>query len=75
MVQRSFLKCCISTNLDGSEDDALWQEEQNKECDVESDVEDDWDADDAKYTKEEWDNLFGASDDDVRRCVIDFGLG
>lgn len=65
MVQRSFLKCCISNNLDGSEDDALWQEEENEESDVESDVEDDWDADDAKYTQEEWDNLFGASDDET----------
>ena len=33
--------------------------------DVQSDVEDDCDADDAKYTQEEWDNLFGAADDET----------
>ena len=44
MVQRTFLKYKINNNLDWSEDDALWQEEENEESDVQSDVEDTRDA-------------------------------
>lgn len=67
MVKRSFLKCSISNKLDGSEDDALWEDAPNDEeisSDIESDAEEGWDADDAKYTQEEWDQIFGASDDE-----------
>ena len=30
MVQKSFLKCCISNKLDGTEDDNAWQEDSNE---------------------------------------------
>lgn len=30
MVQKAFKKCCISNSLDGTEDDALWEEASNK---------------------------------------------
>jgi len=30
MVQKSFLICCISNKLDGTEDDAIWQEDSNE---------------------------------------------
>lgn len=30
MVQNAFKKCCISNSLDGTEDDALWEEASNK---------------------------------------------
>ena len=70
MVSRSFLKTGISNRMDGSEDDMLWED---SECPAsESDDENDfeitdttgWDTDE-KFTREEWEQLFGVSDDDA----------
>ena len=27
IIKRTFLKCCISNNMDGTEDDTIWEEE------------------------------------------------
>ena len=31
IIKKGFLKCCISNNLDGSQDDILWREEEEEE--------------------------------------------
>ena len=43
----------------------MWQEEENEESDVRPDVKHEWHVNDDKYTQEEWDNLFRASDDET----------
>ena len=30
MIEKSFKKCCISNALDGTDDDLLWEESDNK---------------------------------------------
>ena len=52
MVERSFKKCGISNTLDGTEDDLVWEEEPD--CDVYDD----------RITPEQWQELFGESDDE-----------
>ena len=65
MVARSFKKCGISNSTDGTEDDMLWEEEatnpDKKSVDQESEDED---MNDDRLTEEEWQNLFGTSDDE-----------
>jgi hypothetical protein len=65
MVVKSFLKTGISNNLDGSEDDILWQEEQKEEEDDEEEEDEVsmWDTDE-KLSKDEWEELFGKSDEE-----------
>ena len=68
MIKKSFLKCCISNKMDGSEDDILWQdvEESDRETDEEDEDEErdiiGWDDDRLEYTAAEWTELFGESD-------------
>ena len=59
MVARSFKKCGISNSTDSTEDDMLWEE--GFAPDEESEDED---AYDDRLTEEEWQNLFGTSDDE-----------
>lgn len=59
-VERSFKKCCISNALDGTEDDLIWEEEEETE-----DKEDQEDAlYDDRLNENEWNELFGNSDDE-----------
>ena len=61
MVERSFKKCGISNALDGTEDDLVWEEEADS-----SQVEEEPDCDvyDDRITPEQWQELFGESDDE-----------
>ena len=61
MVERSFKKCGISIALDGTEDDLVWEEEEDS-----SQVEEEPDCDvyDDRITPEQWQELFGESDDE-----------
>ena len=61
MVERSFKKCGISNALDGTEDDLVWEEEEDS-----SQVEEELDCDvyDDRITPEQWQELFGESDDE-----------
>ena len=61
MVERSFKKCGISNALDGTEDDLVWEEEEDS-----SQVEEEPDCDvyDDRITPEQWQELFGESDDE-----------
>lgn len=42
-VIKSFKKCCISNALDGTEDDILWEDDEEEVIDGPSDEADDWD--------------------------------
>ena len=58
-VERSFKKCCISNALDGTEDDLIWEEEEETE-----DREDQEDAlYDDRLNENEWNELFGNDED------------
>ena len=61
MVERSFKKCGISNALEGTEDDLVWEEEEDS-----SQVEEEPDCDvyDDRITPEQWQELFGESDDE-----------
>ena len=61
MVERSFKKCGISNALDGTEDDLVWEEEEDS-----SQVEEEPDCNvyDDRITPEQWQELFGESDDE-----------
>ena len=61
MVERSFKKCGISNALDGTEDDLVWEEEEDS-----SHVEEEPNGDvyDDRITPEQWQELFGESDDE-----------
>ena len=61
MVECSFRKCGISNALDGTEDDLVWEEEEDS-----SQVEEEPDCDvyDDRITPEQWQELFGESDDE-----------
>ena len=64
MVKRSFKKCSISNAIDGTDDDLLWEEEEET-CTAEKENQDeDEDPYDDQLTEEEWQNLFGESDDE-----------
>ena len=64
MVAPSFKKCCISNSMDSTQDEILWEETE----DVPTTAVDDEDEDEGMYadhlTPEEWQNLFGDSDDE-----------
>ena len=70
MIKKSFLKCCISNALDGTEDDAVWQEDINETenedsaagSENENQDEEKWDDDNVMYTMNDWKDLFGDSD-------------
>ena len=55
------VKCGISNALDGTEDDLVWEEEEDS-----SQVEEEPDCDvyDDRITPEQWQELFGESDDE-----------
>ena len=61
MVECSFKKCGISNALDGTEDDLVWEEEEDS-----SQVEEEPDCNvyDDRITPEQWQELFGESDDE-----------
>ena len=61
MLERSFKKCGISNALDGTEDDLVWEEEEDS-----SQVEEEPDCDvyDDRITPEQWQELFGESNDE-----------
>ena len=61
MVERSFKKCGISNALDGTEDDLVWEEEEDS-----SQVEEEPDCNvyDNRITPEQRQELFGESDDE-----------
>ena len=61
MVERSFKKCGISNALDGTENDLVWEEEEDS-----SQVEEEPDCDvyDDRITPKQWQELFGESDDE-----------
>ena len=61
IVERSFKKCGISNALDGTKDDLVWEEEEDS-----SQVEEEPDCDvyDDRITPEQWQELFGESDDE-----------
>ena len=77
MLQKLFLKCCISKKLDGSEDDYVRQEDSNElittknknsdevsESGNEDQDEKMSDDDNVKYKLEDWKYLFGESEDE-----------
>lgn len=69
MVARSFKKCGISNAIDGSEDEILWEdeEEQSTASIVAVDEDEEMEAEDVyddRLTEEQWRNLFGDSDDE-----------
>ena len=66
MVTQSFKKCGISNSINGTEDDILWEEEEeaNPEQESEDDESEDEDLYDDKLTGEQWRSLFGESDDE-----------
>ena len=61
LVERSFKKCGISNTLNGTEDDLVWEEEEDS-----SQVEEEPDCDvyNDRITPEQWQELFGESDDE-----------
>ena len=64
MVVKSFLKTGISNKMDGTEDDALWKEDMEIDEDDEDPTDaPNWDTDE-RMTQEEWNEMFGESDDD-----------
>ena len=64
MVARSFKKCGISNSTDGTEDDMLWEEDSVPDEESEDEESEDEDACDDRLTEEEWQNLFGTSNDE-----------
>jgi len=61
MIVKSFLKTGISNKMDGTGDDLLYPDSQESE---ETDVPANWDTDE-RLTQEEWEQLFGESDDEL----------
>ena len=62
MVKKSFLKTGISNSMDGTEDDHLWQD-SGESLSSEEEPEESWDTDE-RLTQQEWEDLFGESDDE-----------
>src|SRR6218665_145250 len=64
MVRRSFLKCGISNAMDGSQDDALYaDDDETTPCETTNDDDDDYTAD-AEFTEEQYNELFEETDDE-----------
>lgn len=61
MIVKSFKKCCISNNLDGTEDDAVYERSDDDTSDESSD-DDSTIYDDSPMTEKEFRDLFGNSD-------------
>ena len=63
MIVKSFKKCGISNNLDGTEDDMLWDDDtpDAEDMDVDSEMDDPYDDD---VTAQDWFDLYENSDDD-----------
>ena len=62
-VIKSFKKCSISNAMDGTEDDLLWEEEEETATAQNDDDEAEGPYDNM-ITAEEWDELFGQTDDE-----------
>ena len=71
MIQKSFRKCCITNALDGTEDDEIWEEEDDSdpfedldEMEGEDDFyyADDFERQQAEIGPECYENIFGESD-------------
>jgi len=67
MVKRAFIKCSISNAMDGSEDNAVYEDDNQSDSDV--DDGDDGDSvhdyyDDNEYTEQDFVQLFGECDSD-----------
>lgn len=66
MVRKSFLKCGISNALDGTQDDELYQDDdETTKCETTSDNDDDYTAD-ADFTQEQYNERFDETDDHER---------
>ena len=65
MVARSFLKCCISNSLDGTEDDALYNDELEIDDEVEEDPADDVYDDNPLLNQGDIDELFNESESET----------
>src|SRR6218665_3059281 len=64
MVRRSFLKFGISNAMDGSQDDALYaDDDETTPCETMGDDDDDYTAD-AQFTQEQYNELFVETDDE-----------
>ena len=69
-IEKSFKKCSISNTMDGTEDDLLWQEDDEDVVTREAVINQDKDETelenpyDDMVTAEEWDMLFRESDDE-----------
>lgn len=66
MVSHSFKKCGISNAADGTEDDILWDDEEEETVEVESNDDEEMECDiyEDKLTEEQWRDLLGESDDE-----------
>lgn len=62
MVQYSFKKCAISNAMDGTEDDLIWDEPAEEEDEPE--MNDEEDMYDDRLTENQWNELFGHSDEE-----------
>lgn len=70
LVSKSFRKCCITNALDGTEDDDVWQEDDD--CDPFNDEDggddlyyaEELDREAAEIDEDEYDRLFGESDNE-----------
>ena len=78
MIQKSFRKCCITNALDGTEDDEIWEEEDNSdpfedldEMEGEDDLyyADDFERQQAEIAPECYENIFGESDSE-ELCTV-----
>ena len=62
IIQRAFLKCCISNKMDGTEDDVLWENIEPEERDSHQDSSDS--EADLMYVDDELRDLFQDDTDD-----------
>ena len=62
MVKKRFMKTDISNSMDRTEDENLWQD-SGQLSSSEEEPDETWDTDD-RLTQQEWEDLFGESDDE-----------
>jgi len=74
MVARSFKKCGISNSIDGTEDDILLEEDANPEQESADNESEDEDLYDDQLTEEQWQSLFGESDDEDEFNLKEFSM-
>ena len=60
MVKKSFMKTGISNSMDGTEDNHMWQDSEESSSEEPEEI---WDTDE-RLAQQEWEDLFGESDDD-----------